>query len=238
MKDQLTDTPATSLAGPQGGAIWADRFIKRELIPAGELARRFNILNPRSHPEAQRDATESSLDTVGWIDEISLSTNGDGPASLNDNPDAVMFDGHERVELVLVRGGESALVPVKWYQLSAEETDFALLVKDQTTEMAKTKPKELAALLERTRTTTVDPRLGALLNELKLRAANGILDNGRPLYSPELTPQTSDHTYNEYDITKKQQELDNKFSNNREEEAELICPHCGKIYYVRRKDIA
>lgn len=144
----LTDTPAT---------IWADRFICRELIPAGELARRFNILNPRAHPEAQREATESSLDTLGWIDEISLSTNGPGPASLADNPDAVMFDGHERVELALVRGGEGALVPVKWYQLSAEETDFALLVKDQITEMAETKPKELAALLERTRTITVDP---------------------------------------------------------------------------------
>lgn len=165
---ELTDTPAT---------IWADRFICRELIPAGELARRFNILNPRSHPEAQREATESSLDTVGWIDEISLSTNGDGPASLADNPDAVMFDGHERVELVLVRGGENALVPSKWYQLSAEETDFALLVKDQTTEMAETKPKELAALLERTRAMTIDPRLGAMLQALKLRAGM----NGQPI---------------------------------------------------------
>lgn len=158
---EAVDTPAT---------IWTDRFIKRELLPAGELARRFNILNPRSHPEAQRDATESSLDTVGWIDEISLSTNGDGPASLADNPDAVMFDGHERVELGLVRGGEAALLPVKWYQLTPKETDFALLVKDPTTEMAETKPKELAALLERTRTMTVDPRLGAMLQARKLRA--------------------------------------------------------------------
>lgn len=158
--------------------IWQDKFIKRELLPAGELARRFNILNPRSHPETQRDATESSLDTLGWIDEISLSTNGPGPASLADNPAAVMFDGHERVELALVRGGETGLVPVNWYQLTPEETDFALLVKDQTTEMAQPIPEKLAALLERTKAMTADkPGLAAMLDALKARAADGLLFN-------------------------------------------------------------
>jgi hypothetical protein len=156
--------------------IWPDKFLKRELLTAGELAQRFNILNPRSHPESQRSATESSLDTVGWFDEISLSINGDGPASLLDNPDAVMFDGHERVVLALARAGEGGLVPVKWYGLTPAETDFALLVKDQITEMAETKSTELAALLERTKTMTVDPRLAGMLETLKQRAADGLLN--------------------------------------------------------------
>jgi hypothetical protein len=172
--------------------IWQDRFIKRELLPAGELARRFNLGNFRAHPEAQREATESSLDTVGWIDEISLSTNGNGPASLAANPDAVMFDGHERVELALVRGGEAGLVPVNWYQLSPEETDFALLVKDQTTEMAQPIPEKLAALLQRTREMTADkPGLGAMLEALKARAgANGLMTgNGNGNGTPQIIPE-------------------------------------------------
>ena len=109
--------------------VWLDRFVKRELIPAGELALRFNIANPRIHPEAQQEATEASLDKVGWIDEVSLSTNGDGVASLDFNSDAVLFDGHERVKLALMRGGMGMLVPVRWYQLSVKETYFALLAK-------------------------------------------------------------------------------------------------------------
>jgi hypothetical protein len=172
--------------------IWQDRFIKRELLPAGELARRFNLGNFRAHPEAQREATESSLDTVGWIDEISLSTNGNGPASLAANPDAVMFDGHERVELALVRGGEAGLVPVNWYQLSPEETDFALLVKDQTTEMAQPIPEKLAALLERTREMTADkPGLGAMLEALRMRASSEWDSINNP-------PPTLDQLENEY----------------------------------------
>lgn len=159
--------------------IWPDRFIKREMLPAGELARRFNINNPRSHPEAQRDATEDSLNKVGWFDEVSISTNGGGSASLADNPDAVLFDGHGRVELTLVRGGESALVPVKWYQLDKEETDFALLVKDQTTGMADYIPEKLAALMERTKAMTADrPGLSEMMNRLKEKVADGILADG------------------------------------------------------------
>lgn len=150
--------------------IWADKFLKRELLPVGELARRFNLGNPRGHPENQRDATENSLDTIGWIDEISLSTNGDGPPSLADNPNAVMWDGHERVELALVRSGEAGLVPCRWYQLTPEETDFALLVKDQTTGMVEYIPDKLAALLERTRAMTADkPGLAGMLEALKDR---------------------------------------------------------------------
>lgn len=158
--------------------IWPDKFIKRELLPAGELAQRFNINNPRSHPESQRDATEDSLNKVGWFDEASISTNGNGPASLADNPDAVLFDGHERVELALMRGGESALVPVKWYQLDKEETDFALLVKDQTTGMAEYIPVKLAALMERTKHMMADKAgLGEMLNRLKEMVADGMLFN-------------------------------------------------------------
>lgn len=156
---------------------WTDRFIKREMLPAGELARRFNVANPRAHPESQEAAVEASLDTIGWVDEISLSTNGDGPASLEDNPDAVMFDGHDRVKLALMRGGEGMLCPCNWYQLSPEETDFALLVKDQTAAMAEIIPEKLAALMQRAKALTVAPGLQGMLERLKEQVANGMFDS-------------------------------------------------------------
>lgn len=153
--------------------IWQDRFIKREFISAGILSRRFNASNPRLHPESQRAATESSLDTVGWIDEVSLSTNGNGPPSLDDNPDAVMFDGHERVEIALVRGGPEMLVPVRWYQLTPKETDFALLVKDQTSAMAQIDPEKMGALMEKAKAMMSAPGLQGMMERLKERIAEG-----------------------------------------------------------------
>jgi len=115
---------------------WEDRFIKREMIPAGELAKRFNIKNHRLHPEEQSAAVEASLDKLGWIDEVSLSTNGDGPASLTENPDAIMTDGHDRVEITLLRFGPDEPVPTNWYRLTPAQTDAAIKYKDATAAMA------------------------------------------------------------------------------------------------------
>lgn len=182
--------------------IWSDRFIKRELISAGELAQRFNIKNPRLHPEAQKDATEASLDKVGWIDDVSLSTNGDGAPSLADNPAAVLFDGHERVELALLRGGPEMPVPVRWYQLTPEETDFALLVKDQTSAMAQIDAEKMGALMERAKAMTSAPGLQGMLERLKEQVASSIMPDFQPTNGSE------------------QPRLDRL--------EPVYCPHCGK----------
>jgi hypothetical protein len=177
--------------------MWPDRFLKREYLAAGQLARRFNITNPRQHPETQMDATEESLDQVGWIDEPSLSTNGDGLPSLADNPDAVMWDGHARVELTLAKFGPEAEVPVRWYRLTPEETDFALLVKDQITPMAEYDRGKLDGLMERARAMTVDrPGLQAMMEKVREAAgANGIEEEPPP-EPPEVT-QTEAEKYQE-----------------------------------------
>lgn len=154
-------------------AIWPDRFIKREMLSAGELAKRFNICNPRLHPEMQRDATEESLDAVGWIDAISISTNGDEPASLIDNSDAILFDGHERVKLVLLKFGVDTPIPARWYRLSPGETDFALLVKDQTSSMAKIDPEKMSILIKNTSALTISPGLQGMLDHLRVKIADG-----------------------------------------------------------------
>lgn len=165
--------------------IWQDNFIERVKLPAGKLAERFNILNPRTHPEEQSDAVEESLNTAGWFDDISLSTNGDGPPSLDDNPDAVMFDGHKRVELALVKGGPDALVPVRWYRLTPEETDFALLVKDQTTAMAGIDAERMGALMQRAKALTAAPGLQGMMARLKEQVAEGMLGGNGKGASPE-----------------------------------------------------
>ena len=126
---------------------WKDRFVKRELILAEKLAKRFNPKNFRLHPENQKAITEASLDQIGWFDEVSLSTNGDGPADLDTNPDAVMTDGHLRVTLALVKNPQM-LIPCKWYQLTPTETKQMLAAKDSITTMADMDFEVLGALLQ------------------------------------------------------------------------------------------
>jgi len=156
-----------------------DRFIKREYLPAGELAKRFNVDNHRQHPEDQADSVEALLGAVGWIDEVSLSTNGDGSPSLADNPDAVLFDGHLRVKLALEKYGPDEPVPCNWYQLSPDETHTALTTFDLITEMARPDMDKMAANLERARGLWQDrPDMRAMLE--RAREAAGVVNLSHP----------------------------------------------------------
>jgi len=103
---------------------WTDRFIERQTMPAGELAKRYNRKNYRLHPDLQRDAVEGSLDALGWVGQVKIANDGR------------IFDGHLRVELALVNG-ENTPVPVDVYDLTEAETDKALLLHDTTTGMAE-----------------------------------------------------------------------------------------------------
>lgn len=104
--------------------IWQDRKIKSGYERAGDLAKRYNRRNYRKHPALQRSIVENSLDKLGWLGSIKQGANN------------VIFDGHLRVELALVKFGPDALVPVDYYNLTPEETDQALLIHDTTTGMA------------------------------------------------------------------------------------------------------
>lgn len=179
---------------------WQDKFIKRELLPAGELAKRFNIRNPRKHPERQGAITEGSLDKLGWIGAVKVSTVG-GSAELGTNPAAVMFDGHLRVKLVLSKFGGGEPVPVEWYNLTEAETNQALLLLDQTTGMAELDPLVLDDLIKNTPPLEL-PEWDEWLGETLGRLAGELI--------PDFQPTGADG----------QPRLDRK--------EPVICPHCGK----------
>lgn len=107
---------------------WKDRFIKRENVTAGELANWFHSHNFRTHPEVQREVVEASLDTIGWFDAVKVAIWPDGTRK--------MYDGHERVELVLARFGPDQEMPCDFYALNEAETNEALKIKDQSAGLA------------------------------------------------------------------------------------------------------
>lgn len=139
--------------------IWEDRRVNIGYETAEELAKHYNSMNWRAHPEAQRDATEDSLDALGYVGAIKKSLQS-----------GVILDGHLRIEIALAKDPAMRL-PVDYYDLSPDEEALALQVLDATTEMAEPIPDKLAALLARTREMTADrPGLGAMLERLRLKA--------------------------------------------------------------------
>lgn len=179
---------------------WKDRFLTRGTITAGELAHRFNIRNPRKHPDRQAGAVEGSLNLLGWIAAVKLSSCG-GETDLKRNKKAVMFDGHLRVKLVLSKFGPDALVPVEWYDLNEGETNQALLVLDQMTGMAELDFTVLDDLIKNTPPLEI-PDFSEWMNEVLEGATSGMI-------TPDFQPTGADT----------QPRLDRK--------ARITCPHCG-----------
>lgn len=139
--------------------FWPNRRIDTGFETAEALANCYNRDNWRAHPEVQRLATEESLDTLGWIGQVKKST-----------VTGLMFDGHLRVELALLKNPQM-LLPVDYYDLDEDETAFALTIHDSITEQAQPIPDKLAALMERTREMTAErPGLRAMLEQLRERA--------------------------------------------------------------------
>lgn len=148
--------------------IWEDRRVKIGYETAEELAKHANPLNWRGHPESQRNATEESLDTLGYVGSVKKSINS-----------GVVLDGHLRIEIALAKD-PSIQLPVDYYDLTPDEELLALQILDATTEMAEPIADKLATLLERTKGMTADkPGLSAMLEQLKARA--GVNGNGQAL---------------------------------------------------------
>lgn len=94
--------------------IWTDRRVKIGYETAEDLARCFNPDNWRGHPEAQADALDDSLGTLGWVGSVKKNiTTGR------------IFDGHLRVTRALLKD-PSLQIPVDYYDLSPDEEALAL----------------------------------------------------------------------------------------------------------------
>jgi hypothetical protein len=102
---------------------WENRIVGR-----GEKAARDFLANPfnfRIHTALQDRALEGSLDTLGWIDEVTENVRT-----------GRLIDGHERIALAL-RRGEDTPVPYKQVDLSEAEELQALVSLDPIAAMAK-----------------------------------------------------------------------------------------------------
>lgn len=138
--------------------FWQNRIIESGAANPEELAKGFNPLNWRGHPESQREALEEALDTIGILQRV-----------LVNRTTGRLIDGHLRVELAILKG--QPFIPVDYVELTEDEEALALATLDAITEQAQPIADKLAALLERTRHLTDDkPGLAGMLEALKARA--------------------------------------------------------------------
>lgn len=92
-----------------------------------------NPQNWRKHPEAQRKAVRTSLNTLGWVDTV-----------IENVTTGHLIDGHERVMQALKTNED---VPFIQVELSPEEEELALATLDPLTGMAIADSEMLSALL-------------------------------------------------------------------------------------------
>ena len=85
--------------------------------------------NVKVHPRAQQEATEGSLDTLGWVKSVTVNVRTAEHGLPDDRGVHTLLDGHERVMLALRRGEETP-VPVEFVDLDVEQEDLFLLIVD------------------------------------------------------------------------------------------------------------
>lgn len=129
----LLRTAITAGRVSHDGPGWENAITHYEEVSPMEL--QANPKNWRTHPPAQLDALEATLNEVGWISSIIVNeTTGN------------MIDGHARVELA-IRRGEST-VPVGFVSLTEDQEALALATYDPIAAMAGTDVSALGDLVE------------------------------------------------------------------------------------------
>ena len=119
-----------------------------------------NPLNPRIHPQHQRDVIRASLQRFGIISPVVVSKRS-----------GYLIDGHERVWQALAEGDDT-LVPYVIADVDEDHEAELILTYDKSTMLAEYDPVNLQALMEQVNTD--DEVLGALLREME--ESVGILD--------------------------------------------------------------
>jgi hypothetical protein len=168
--------------------FWPNRIVESGAANPQELAKGYNELNWRAHPETQRAALEEALDSLGWLSRVIVNKSS-----------GHIIDGHLRVELAVLKG--EALVPVDYVELTDDEEALALATLDAITEQAQPIPEKLAALLERTRAMTADkPGLGAMLEALRSRAGVNGTSNGNGQEPPAPTEVEAEKYHKKWQV--------------------------------------
>jgi hypothetical protein len=131
--------------------IWQNRITRYGEAAPGELLA--NEKNWRTHPQAQQDALEGALRTVGVVQNIIVNERS-----------GKLLDGHLRVEMA-IRSGQPT-VPITFVDLSDEEEALILATIDLVTGLAGTNQELLDSLITDIRLSDLGMELGMGLNDL------------------------------------------------------------------------
>lgn len=112
-----------------------------------------NEKNWRRHPKFQKEAMESTLREIGWIQDVIINKRT-----------GCLIDGHLRVEMAL-KNGETE-IPVKYVDLTDEEEVKALITFDPITNMAETDRQKLDSLIESLRADAPLPGDGSEVSDM------------------------------------------------------------------------
>jgi hypothetical protein len=133
--------------------LWRNRIVSYGVKKADQFTANPN--NPRQHPQAQRQAVEASLNTLGWIAPV-----------IENARTGYLIDGHERVMQALERNED---VPYILVDLSPEEEAQALLTADYIGSLAGYSATAVSTLLdELTPLELPDDNLRGLLDAIRL----------------------------------------------------------------------
>jgi hypothetical protein len=112
---------------------WTNRIVRYGEMPANQFLA--HEMNARRHPAKQREALRGSLDSVGWIAPVLVSSKT-----------GKMLDGHARIEEALSRD-DAMSVPFVEVDVSEEEERLILATLDPITELATYDKEALDSLL-------------------------------------------------------------------------------------------
>jgi len=99
-------------------------IIESGMIRAGDVL--INPLNPRRHPQEQREVVKASIEEFGWVKRIIINKRT-----------GELVDGEERIwEALASPEGEDTLVPYDMIDASEQEQNRIIMVLDRSSEMA------------------------------------------------------------------------------------------------------
>lgn len=151
---------------------WKNRIVGYGELPADQF--QANPYNPRTHPEVQRRAVESSLNELGWI----------APVIVNKTTGHVV-DGHERIWQAL--GNGNASVPYVEVELTEQEEKLALMTYDYITLMAEYDRVMLETLQQQIEEdTALDDVIGQMAKEFITIEPDSDLSDSEHRYSRKI----------------------------------------------------
>lgn len=128
--------------------VWNNRIVEYGVKPADQFTA--NPLNPRVHPQFQREVMKAALDKLGWVAPV-----------IENATTGYLIDGHERIMQALEH---NAPVPYVLVELSEAEEAEALATLDPIGDLATYDPAKLDDLLREFNTDS--PALQKMLGEL------------------------------------------------------------------------